>query len=167
MSFKMQHTIQSSKPLRHFAKNLFLVGKVYAERKKAKEDVENYLQRMRKSVMRMSLTYSDIDRLKKKIENLIDIERKYAKFFKPEDKETRELKNQIDALVQEISNEREEKYRIISENNEKIQQLTNSLDNIKRSMNELLLDKAKRHQRLTALEKKIREKVDVNKYYSA
>ena len=100
-----------------------------------------------------------------KIENLIDWERKYAKFFKPEDKEMLELKNQILALEQELGKEREEKYMVISENNEKITQLTESLNGLKSKANHLLMDKAKRHHRLKALEQKIREKVDVHKYY--
>ena len=64
--------LQNSKSFRHFAKHFFLIGRVYVERKKAKEDVDNYLQRMIKSIIRMNLSYSDIDKLKKKIENLLD-----------------------------------------------------------------------------------------------
>ncbi|MBI2656541.1 hypothetical protein HYX03_02275 [Candidatus Woesearchaeota archaeon] len=159
------YQIQNSRPFRHFAKNLFLIGNVYVQRKKAKEDVDNWLQRMRKSIIRMNLTYSDIDLLKLKIENLIDWERKYAKFFKPEDKEMLELKNQTLALEQELRKEREEKYMVISENNEKITQLTGSLNSLKSKANHLIMEKAKRHHRLKALEQKIREKVDVHKYY--
>ncbi len=157
--------LQNSKPFRHFARHLFLIGRVYVERRKAKEDVDNYLQRMRKSIIRMNLSYSDIDKLKKKIENLTDWERRYAKFFKPEDKETQALKSNINALEQELRNEREEKMSIISENNEKIGQLTSSLDNIKNQMKHLHMEKARRQQRLTALDKKIMERVDVHKYY--
>ena len=157
--------IQNSKSFRHFAKHLFLVGRVYVERKKAKEDVDNYLQRMRKSIIRMNLTYSDIDRLKQKIENLIDWERRYAKFFRTADKETEEFKNQVQALEQELRNEKEEKMMVISENNEKIQQLTESLNNIKNQMKHLHLEKARRTQRLNALEHKIKQKVDVHEYY--
>lgn len=156
---------QQSNSLRHFARHLFLVSKVYAERKKAKEDFDSHLHKMRKAIIRMSLSYSDIDRLKQKIENLIDWERKYSKLFKPADKETEELKNQIKALQQELSNEKEEKLSIISENNEKIVQLTESLDNIKNQMRHLHLEKARRQQRLKALEQKIRQRVDVHRYY--
>ena len=157
--------LQNSKSFRHFARHLFLVGRVNIERSKAKADVDNHLQRMRKSIIRMNLSYSDIDKLRKKIGNLIEWERKYAKFFKPEDKETNSLKSQINAMEQEMKDEREEKMSIISENNEKISQLTGSLDNIKSQMKHLHLEKAKRQQRLTALDKKIRERVDVHKYY--
>ena len=150
---------------RHFIKHLFLIGRVYIERNKSKEDVNNHLQNMRKSIIRMKLTYTDIDRLKQKIENLINWERKYAKFFKPADKETEELKKQLNTHEQELRNEREEKLSIISENNEKIAQLTESLNNIKNQMRHLQLEKAKRQQRLNALEDKIREKVDVHRYY--
>ena len=113
----------------------------------------------------MKLSYSDVDRLREKIENLIDWERRYAKFFKLEDKETQKLKNQVDALEQELRNEREEKQRIIYENDEKIKQFTGSLSNIKSQMKHFHLEKARRQQRLNALENKIRQKVDVHKYY--
>ena len=158
-------TLQSSKSFRHFARHLFLVGRVHIERNRAKADVDSHLQRMRKSIIRMNLSYSDIDKLKKKIDNLLYWERKYAKFFRPEDKETEALRSEIKALEQELKNEREEKLSIISENNEKIAQLTGSLNNIKNQMKHLHLEKAKRQQRLTALDKKIREKVDVHRYY--
>ena len=157
--------LQSPKSFKHFSRHLFLVNKVYLERRKAKEDVYSYLNKMKKSIIRMNLTYTSIDRLRQKLDNLIEWEGKYAKFFKPEDKETQELKNQINALQRDLSNEREEKMRIISENNEKINQLTESLNNIKNQMKYLQLEKAKRQQRLTALETKIREKVNVHMYY--
>lgn len=157
--------LQNSKSFRHFARHLFVVGRVNIERNRAKADVDSHLRRMRKSIIRMNLSYSDIDKLKKKIDNLIEWERKYAKFFRPEDKETISLKSQINSIEQELKNEREEKMSIISENNEKISQLTGSLGSIKSQMKHLHLEKAKRQQRLTALDKKIREKVDVHNYY--
>lgn len=159
------YPIQNTKSFRHFAKHLFLVGRVYVERNKAKEDVNNHLTKMRKSIIRMNLSYSDIDRLKQKIDNLINLERRCAKFFKPEERETEVLKQQIMALEQELRNEREKKLRIVSENNEKMHQLTESLNNIKSQMRHLHLERAKRQQRLNAIEQKIRQKVDVHRYY--
>ena len=156
---------KSSRAFRHFSKHLFLVGKVYVERKKAHEDVDNHLQKMRKSIIRMTLSYSDADILKEKLDNLINWERKYAKFFKPQDKETQELREQLNVLVAELREEREDKQRIIEENNRKINQLTDSLNNIKSKTNYLLMERAKRHHRLKALENKISEKVDVHRYY--
>ncbi len=158
-------TFQDSKSFRHFVKHLFIVGKVYDERNKAKEAVYKHLELMRKSIIKMKLSYTDIDILKEKIENLFNLERKYVKFFKLEDNETNELKKQLNSLQQELANEKTEKQRIIEENNERVKQLTDSLDNIKSQMKHLLMEKAKRHQRLTALDKKIREKVDVHRYY--
>ena len=158
-------TIQSPTSLRHFAKHLFLVGRVYVERKKAREDVDNHLQKMRKSVIRMSLTYSDIDRLRQKIKNLINWERKYSKLFKAPDNETEDLKRQIRALEGKLAEEREEKHTIISENNERIAQFTESFNSVKSQMKHLHLDKLRRQQRLKALESKIREKVDVHRYF--
>lgn len=157
--------MESTHSLRHFARHLFVVSRVHADRNRAKSDVDSHLHKMRKSIIRMNLGYSDIDRLKEKVNRLVESERKYSKFFKPEDNEAKELKNQISALEQELKNEREEKQRVIYENDEKIQQLTGSLNSIKRKMNELLIEKSKRHQRLTALDNKIREKVDVHKFY--
>ena len=154
-------------PLRHFVKHLFLMGNVYVERKKAKEDVDAHIQRMRKSIIRMRLTYTDIDKFREKIDNLLNWERKYAKFFKPEDLETQELKKQIVHLKRELRSEKEEKYMIINENDEKIRQLTESLHNIKNQMRYLYLEKAKRQQRQRALEQKIMHKVDMNNYYNS
>ena len=94
--------LQNSKSFRNFAKHLFLVSRTYRERNKAKEDVDQHLHRMRKSVIRMSLTYSEIDRLKQKIANLVSLERKFSKYFKPEDRETEGLKNRISELEQEL-----------------------------------------------------------------
>ncbi len=161
------YPLQTSKPLRQFARKLFLVSRAYVERNRASEDVGNYLQRMRKSIIRMKLSYSDLDRLKEKIEKLIDLERSYAKFFKPEDGKTIELKRQINALEQELRSEKEEKYKLISENNEKIRQLNDSLSSIKNQTRQLIMEKARRQQRLTALDRKIREKVDLGRYYSS
>lgn len=160
------YPLQNTKAFRHFAKHLFLAGRVYVERKKAKNDVYSQLQRMKKSIIRMSLGYTDIDKLQKKIENLVNWERRYAKFFKPEDNETKELKDEIKALEQELRNEKEEKLRIISENNERIQQLTESLNNVKNKTNELFIDGAKRRQRHIELDKKIRERVKFHSYGS-
>ena len=122
----MKITMESTHSLRHFARHIFLVSRVHAERSRAKHDVDSHLQKMRKSIIRMNLGYSDIDRLKEKVSRLVESERKYSKFFKPEDDEAKELKSQ---------------------------------------MKNLLLEKSKRQQRLTALDKKIREKVDVHKFY--
>ena len=158
---------QASKPLRHFARHLFLASKVYAERNKAKKDLDEQLGRMRKSIIRMTLGYSDIDRLKEKIENMIHLERKFAKFFKPDDRESLELKSEINALEQELRNEKESKLRMMSENDEKIKELAESLENIKNKMRHLLMEKAKRQHRLNALEQKIKEKVDHTKYFSS
>ena len=159
--------ISVSKSLKHFTKYLFLVGKAYAERNKAKEDVDNHLKKMRKSIIRMNLNYTDIDRLRQKIENLTNWERKYAKFFKPGDNEKQELKNHIVALEQELKNEREEKSRIISEHDEKINELSETLENIKNKTRHLFMEKAKKQHRLRVLEQKINKNVDTNNYYSS
>jgi chromosome segregation ATPase len=120
---------------------------------------------MRKSIIRMNLSYSDIEKLKKKIENFINLERKYARLFHSEDEEKQELRKYISALQQELKNEREEKLCIISENEEKIQQLTESLNNIKNQMKHLHMEKAKRHYHLKALEQRINKRVDAHSYY--
>ena len=148
-------TLQIAKPLRHFAKHLFITGRVFRERENAREDVYSYLQKMRKSIIRMNLSYSEVDRLKQKIDNLVVWERKYAKFFRPEDSQMQELKNQIKSLEDGLSKEREEKLRIQSEQEEKIRELSDSLESIKHKMRHLFMEKSKRHHRLMALESKI------------
>lgn len=157
--------MQSPKPVRHFTKHIFLIAKVYAEREKSREEVYGYLQKMRKSIIRMNLTYTEVDRLKQKIDNLVDWERKYAKYFKPEDDEKQNLKNHIIALEEELKREREEKLRIVSEQEERLKELTESLEGAKHKLRSLMLDKAKRHQRLKMLEEKISRKVGSGDYY--
>ena len=61
------YPLQNTKSFRHFAKHLFLVSRVFVWRKKARESVDSQLHRMRKSIIRMSLSYTDLDRLKRKI----------------------------------------------------------------------------------------------------
>lgn len=155
----------NSKPLRHFAKHVFIIGKVYRERNKSKQAVDEQLRNMRKSIIRMNLKFSDVDRLKQNIENLIHWERKYAKFFKTDDKETQELKKQIAILQDELRTERESKQSLASDYDEKIKELSESLQGLKHKTSHLLMEKAKRQHRLNALDQKINKKVDVNRYF--
>lgn len=157
--------IQNSKSFRHFAKHLFLIGKVYLDRNKAKNDIDSHLVKMRNSILKMRLSYTDVDVLQEKIDSFISKESKYSKFFKPEDKEMQELKSHVSALEQELMNEKIEKQKIIEENNEKIKQLTESLKNIKSKMKNVLIESARRQQRLKALDNKIRQKVDAHRYF--
>ena len=161
----MQQATQIPKSVRHFTKHLFLISKVNAEREKAREDVYSHLRKMRKSIIRMSLTYSDADRLKQKIDNLINWERKYAKYFRPEDNEKQELKNHIRDLEDELSKEKEEKFRIMSEHDERLKELTDSLESVKHKLSHLMMEKAKMNNRLKILEEKISQKVDSKDYY--
>src|SRR3989344_1488750 len=157
--------IQDLRSFRHFSRHLFFASKIHVERRKAEQDIFDHLQKMRKSIIRMNLSYTDVDKLKKKVDNLIEWERKYAKFFKPEDDESKQLKEQIRFLEDSLRREREEKMAAINDNNEKIKHLTDSLDNIKRQLNHLHLEKAKRHHRLRALDEKIRQRVNLDDYY--
>ena len=132
---------------------------------KAKEDLYSYLQKMRDSIIRMRLSYSQIDKLKEKINHLIEWERKYAKFFRPEDKETQELKKRMQKFEEELMLERGEKQRIIEDNNNKVAELSESLSSVKSRLNQLLLESSRRQHRLRALDQKIRQKADVYRYY--
>ena len=156
---------QDSKWFRNFSRNLVLAGGIYSQRKKAKEDLDNHLERMRKSIIRMTLTYSDLDKLKGKIDKAVGVEREYSRFFRPEDGEVEELKAEIAHLEGELAQEKESKSRIMSEHNEKNQQLMQSLESIKNQLKHLHLEKAKRHHRLKALDHKIKSKIDVHSYY--
>ena len=159
--------IPASRSLRHFTRHIFLISKAYAERNRAKSDVYSGIHRIRRSIIRMNLTYSDIDNLKKKIEKWMDLESRYARYFRPEDKETAELKNQISVLQEELRKEREDKARVIREHEEKETELNDSINNIKNSMKHLFMEKAKRQQRLNSLEKQINKKIDLGRYYSS
>ena len=156
---------KGSPSFRKFSKYVFIVGQVFTERNKAREDVYNHLHHMRKSIIRMRLSYTDVDRLKEKIEKLAILERKYGKYFKIPDEETEQLRNQIKELEKKVADISDAKQAIINANNQKIQQLTESLESVKSQLRQLLMDKAKRTQRLKALESKIRSKVDLHSYY--
>lgn len=157
--------MQTSRSFRHFARHLFLAGKVCFERNSAKEYLYEHIENIRKSIIKMNLRYSDIDRLKERIDNYINWEKKYAKFFKLEDKEKGELKNHVEMLEQELKNEREEKQRVISETNEKISQLTESVTNLKSQMKHIAMERARRHHRYKAIDQKIKERIDIHKYH--
>jgi DNA/RNA-binding domain of Phe-tRNA-synthetase-like protein len=58
---------QDSKWFRNFSRNLVLAGAAYHQRRGAREELDKHLERMRKSIIRMTLTYSDLDKLKGKI----------------------------------------------------------------------------------------------------
>jgi chromosome segregation ATPase len=143
------------------------MSRIYGEREKAKAEVNDYLEKMRISIIKMRLSYTDIARLKQKIDNFANWERKYAKFFRPPDGETEELKKHIAALEEELKSEREEKFRIISESQEKAQEFNESMQNMKNNLKHLMLEKAKRQHRLKALEQKISGKIDVHGYYDS
>ena len=160
------HISSSSRSFRHFSRYLFLVSNIYLKRNKAREDLHSYLEKMRDSIIKMRLSYTHIDKLKEKIENSIELERRYARFFRIEDKATQQLRRKVKNLEGELTKEIEEIQQIINENNDKTSQLSESLVNVKSKLNHLMLENGRRQQRMRALEQKIRQKVDVHKYYS-
>src|SRR3989338_1298922 len=115
---------QDSRLFRNFSRNLVLAGAAYRQRKGAREELDKHLERMRKSIIRMTLSYSDLDKLKGKIESVIGCERNYARFFRPEDGEVQELKADITRLEEELRQEKESKSKIMNEHNERTQQLS-------------------------------------------
>ena len=161
----MQQAMQIPKSVRNFTKHIFLISRVQIGRETAREDVYSHLRKMRKSIIRMSLTYSDLDRLKQKIDDLISWEMKYAQYFRPADDEKQELKNRIHSLEGELSAEREEKFRIMGEHDERLKELTDSLESVKHKLSHLMMEKAKKNNRLKILEEKISQKVDSKEYY--
>ncbi len=158
------YAVQNSRYFRHFARHLFLLSKVYREKNKAKSDVDTHLKNMRGSIIKMRLSYKDVDRLKEKLEVLIDWERRYSRLFKPEDTEIQDLRSRISSLENELKVEREQKQNITNDNRERIKELTESLNNIKSQVMHLMMDKAKRHHRIKALEQKITGKAEPNNY---
>ena len=149
----------------HFARHVFLASWAHKEKVKTRDDVYSYLDRMRKSIIKMNLNYSDIDRLKEKIDCLVDSERRYSRFFHPDDRGLIELKKHMQALENELADEKKEKQRMTEDHGKKITQMANSLEIVKSNAKQLMMEKAKRQQKLRALEQRIRQKVDVSDYY--
>ena len=152
---------QKERATRHFAKHLFRAGHAYIERKKARKELSSFVEKMRSSIIRMNLSYTDIERLKKRIDAAMDCERSFGKFFRGEDKVDSELKQQITALDEEISKEREEKLRIRADYEDRINDLSQSLESVKTKMNHLLIQKAKSQQRINEIDKKIKGRIVV------
>ena len=150
-----------------FVRHLSNAAKACLERNRAKELVHFHLDKMRRSIITMSMRYSDIDNLKKEIEDLARWEREYSKFFKVKDPEIDELKGHIIQLEGDLVSERQEKRKLMEESNQKIKELSESLHNVKGHTRTLLIEKARKSQRLLALEKRIREKVDIRGYYKS
>lgn len=159
-------TIQNLRSFRHLSSHIFFLTKVYVELKKTRKDVYSHLQKMRKSIITMNLSYTDIDRLKQKIGALIELERKYARLFKPEDAETQELKRKAQSLQNDLDKANQEKEIIIEESTQKISQFTESINSLKSKINFLLIDKARRHHRYKSIEQKIKKEIDVHQYYN-
>ena len=146
---------ESSRAIKHFSRHLFIGVKLYTERKSAKDELNEQLERMRKSIIRLSFSYSDIDRLREKLDKVIHSERKFAKFFHIEDDEMKHLKNEVAHLTQQLGLEREEKQKKIDENKLRIKQLEEKVEVIKATLNSLVMEKLKRSQRMKLLERKI------------
>ena len=153
---------QKTRAFKKFSFNLFHLGRIYSERKKAIDDLDDFLIKMKKSIIRMELKFSDIDKLRTKLDIVTRWERSYAKFFKTEDGEMNQLRNEIKSLEDKLSRERQEKEKLLNENSEKIRLLTESMGSVKNKLKELHLDKARRQHRFHAIEKKIKEKFDHN-----
>ena len=155
---------KKSKAMSHFARHLFLGAKLYSDRKAAKEELNEQLERMRKSIIRLSFSYSDIDQLREKLEKTIHAERKFAKFFQVDDLEIKKLKKEVAWQQQQLDSERTEKFRLMEENKTRIKALEEKVEGIKSTLNALIMEKIRRGQRLRFLEKKISAEVPDHSY---
>ena len=152
---------QKDRAVRHFAKHLFAAGKTYTERKKARKELNSFVEKMKSSIIRMNLSYTDIERLKKRIDSAMLAERKFGSLFRGEDKEDHELKQEIMALEEQLSREREEKLRIRADYEDRMKYLSQSLESVKSKMNHLLIHKAKSQHRINEIDKKIKGRIVV------
>jgi DNA anti-recombination protein RmuC len=159
------------KPLKHFLSHLFVVGRVHNERNRSKIEVDRHLDMMRKSIIRMNLTYSDLDNLREKINNYLHWEAKYAKYFRPADKDTQEIKDKLEHVRKELRLEKEEKKRmkfdlederkkLKLENSKKLKDLKKAMSGIRIKMNQIIIEKAKKQKRLNYLDKKIDQRLE-------
>ncbi|HLG24074.1 MAG TPA: hypothetical protein VI564_04055 [Candidatus Nanoarchaeia archaeon] len=160
------NSLEQTVVFRNFAKKLFIVGNVYSKTIKAREDVHKQMQKMKKSIIRLNLSYSDVDRLNHKVEKLIELERRYSRFFKTPDTEVKELKDHIEYLENQLSLERKEKRQLLEEEEVKINQMKEHMNAVKNHAKQLLLDRERRNDRMKDLEKKISKRVDIKSYYT-
>ena len=146
-----------------YTRSLFLIGKTYVARNQAKEQLNQHLNKMRSSIIRMRLGYKDIEILREKIDELVDWERKYARVLKSEDNEILFLKGQLKRLENELKLEREEKERMSANYKGKISSLAESIIKIRGHIEILLKEKVVRKKRYESIENKI--KMDLGNYY--
>src|SRR3989338_4953924 len=142
------NSLEQTVVFRNFAKKLFIVGNVYSKTIKAREDVHKQMQKMKKSIIRLNLSYSDVDRLNHKVEKLIELERRYSRFFKTPDTEVKELKDHIEYLENQLSLERKEKRQLLEEEEVKINQMKEHMNAVKTHAKQLLLDRERRNERM-------------------
>ena len=157
---------QQTTAFRDFTKKLFIAGNIYSKTIKAREDVHKHMHKMKKSIIRMNLSYSDVDKLNHKVEKLIELERRYSRFFKAPDKEIGELKDQVEYLENQLRIERKEKHKIMEEQELKINEMKEHMQTVKSHARQLLMDRERRNERMKDLEKKISKRVDIKSYYT-
>lgn len=157
---------QQTATFRNFAKKLFIAGNVYSKTLKAREDVHKQMHKMKKSIIRMNLSYSDVDKLNHKVENLIELERRYSRFFKAPDKELDELRDHVDYLQNQLTLERKEKRTLMEEQEHKINEMKDHMNTVRSHARQLLMDRERRNERMKDLEKKISKRVDIRSYYT-
>ncbi len=144
-----------SKTFRRFSRHLAKAGRVQINRVKSRQEVDEQLAKMRKNIIRMRLSYKDIDDLKERMHDMIYWEGMFQKIGKRDSGESEILRATIERLEHELYLEKDENRRIVQENNAKIQQLTESLESVKNKLKLMMLEKVKKHHRIKFLEEQM------------
>ena len=143
--------------IKDFFTNLCIVSSRYEKKHHAIKDLDKQLEKIQK-YSKGKLDTDDIPRLKSKINEVIESERRILRRNQQESAGKTESAGRIHQLEHELEQVKIERDRALEENKEKIHELNIALLSIKTRMENLIEHKREREKRIRELEKKISKK---------
>ncbi|MBI2208741.1 hypothetical protein HYU50_04555 [Candidatus Woesearchaeota archaeon] len=122
------------------------------------QDLGNQLEKTKK-YLKGNLDTGDIPRLKSKINEVLESEKKILGYKRAETAKEKRLSEKIDELEHELQQARQERDNAIEQNRKQIHELNAALSSIKMRMETFIERKKERETRIRELEKKVKNKV--------
>lgn len=144
--------------IRDFFNRLCIAGSRHEKRHNAIKDLDNQLEKIQK-YSKGKLDMADIPRLKSKINEVLESERRILSLKQQGSAKETESARKIKELEHELGQVRTERDRALGENKEKIHELNLALLSIKTRMEKFIEHKREREKRIRELENKINSKV--------
>lgn len=144
--------------VKRFFASLCAVSGRYEKKLHAIKDLDNQLEKIKK-YSKGKLDAGDIPRLKSKINEVLESEKKILGHTRAETAKEKGLLEKIDELEHELQQAKQERDNAIEQNRKQIHELNDALLSIKMRMENLIEHKKEREERIMELEKKIKSKV--------